>query len=213
MNKISFIFLVLLAIWSCSEDDEAVTDNTSNDENAQRTFAEAQTQYEALRENAKHSLTRKAGFPTSGTMVYKGMHMGEFFERNTTSGFKLDYFADVEFTLDFEAQTFTGQLINFTTNLEGFDNPEGSLNVSGSIRGPAELGDDAFGLRFRVQDGDLKQEGRTANFDAFTENKGRFLGESGQSVNIRITSIFRWTEGPDTGTTSETIGFMHADRE
>ena len=67
--------------------------------------------------------------------------MGEFFERKTTAGFKLDYFANVVFTLDFEAQTFTGKLINFTTNLEGFENPEGSLNVSGSIRRPDELGD------------------------------------------------------------------------
>ena len=81
MNKISLIFLLLLAVWSCSEDDEAVTDNTANDENTQRTFAEAQVRYEALRENFKHSLTREAGLPTSGTMVYKGMHMGEFFER------------------------------------------------------------------------------------------------------------------------------------
>ena len=132
MNKISLILLLLLPVWNCSEDDEAVIDNAANDENAQRTFAEAQAWYEALGENFKQSLTREAGFPTSGAVVYKGIHMGEFFERKTTAGFKLDYFANVVFTLDFEAQTFTGKLINFTTNLEGFENPEGSPNVSGS---------------------------------------------------------------------------------
>ena len=210
MNKISFIFLILLALWSCSDDDESIT---ANDDNSQRSFEEAQAQYEVLRENFKQPLTREAGFPTSGTMVYKGLHMGEFFERNTTSDAKLDYFADVEFTLDFEAQTFTGQLTNFITNLEGFENPVGTLNVSGSIRGRDDMGGDEFGLRFRVQDGDLTQDGITASFDAFTESKGRFLGDSGQSVNIRISSVFRWTEGPGTGTTSATIGFMHADRE
>ncbi|TRX54861.1 hypothetical protein FNH22_19090 [Fulvivirga sp. M361] len=210
LKKISLIFLVSLAVWSCGEDDEPTADN---DDNSQRSFADAQAQYEVLREGFTLGLTRKAGFPQSGVMIYKGMHTGEFFKGNTTSDTKLDYFADVEFTLDFEAQTFTGQLVNFTTNLEGFENPEGTLNVSGSIRGPDDLGGDEFGLRFRVQEGELTQDGRTANFDAFTNSKGRFLGDTGQSVNIRISSVFNWTEGPDEGTTSGTVGFMHANRE
>ena len=54
MNKISLILLLLLPVWNCSEDDEAVIDNAANDENAQRTFAEAQARYVALGENFRH---------------------------------------------------------------------------------------------------------------------------------------------------------------
>ncbi|OJJ15551.1 hypothetical protein BKI52_37330 [marine bacterium AO1-C] len=64
-----------------------------------------------------------------------------------------------------------------------------------------------------VQEGTLSQGGRTASFDAFAENKGRFLGNVGQAMNLRISSRFKWTEGPDVGTTSATVGFMHAEKE
>jgi len=210
MKRIPFTFLILLAIWSCSEDDEATI---ADDDNTERTFEEAQAEYQELRESFSLPLTRSDGFPQSGVGVYKGLHMGEFFDRNTTADIKLEYFADVEFTLDFETQTFTGELTNFTTNIAGFDKPEGALTVSGLVRNPDEMGGDEFGLRFRVDAGDLTQGDRVASFDAFTVNKGRFLGETGQAVNIHITSLFTWTAGPDEGTVSETIGFMHANRQ
>jgi len=207
IRKLPLLILITL-LCGCGGDDEPGAEN-----NGRRTFKEAEAQYLELRENFSLPLTRTAGFPTSGVEIYKGMHTGEFFERNTTADFEMDYFADVEFTLDFEAQTFTGELTNFTTNLKGFENPEGVLSVSGSIRTPVDLGGDEFGLRFRVNAGDLTQEGRTASFDSFTANKGRFLGETGGSVNISITSLFTWTEGQDAGTASETKGFMHADTQ
>lgn len=211
MKRILFIFLALLTTWSCSDDDEAIISN-DNDENALLTFEEAKARYEELRTN-NAGLTRTKGFPTTGTKVYRGIHGGSFFDDNTTSESRIEYYAQVEFTLDFEAGTFTGKLMNFRTNLEGYENPEGELNVSGSIRGTEDMGGDEYGLRFRVQDGELTQGQRTAVFDGRTANKGRFRGDTGQFVNIRITSTFSWTTGPDAGTVSGTIGFMLSERE
>ena len=211
MNKISFIFLVLLALWSCSDDDEVTASNDS-EENTLLTFEQAKARYETLR-TTNAGLTRTAGFPTTGTRVYKGIHGGRFFDCNSTSETRVEYYAQVEFNLDFETGEFTGKLTNFRTDLEGFETPEGELNVSGVIRDTQEMGGDEYGLRFRVQDGELTQGERTAIFDGRTESKGRFSGNTGQFANIRITSTFSWTAGPDTGTVSGTIGFMLSERE
>ncbi len=210
-----FVFVVLPALWSCGEDDEEVTDPG---EGAPRTFAEAEATFSSLRETlidltTSEGLTRTSEFPSSGIVTFKGVHSGDFFENNTTSESKLSYVADVVLTLDFETEKFTGQLLNFTTNLAGFENPGGELNISGSIRGPDDLGGDEYGLRFMVQDGDLTQGERTATFDARTANKGRFYGNSAQFIALKVSSTFRWTEGPDTGTTSGTSGFMYAESE
>lgn len=100
-------------------------------------------------------------------------------------------------------------LSNFTTNLDGYENPEGTLEVSGSIRGTDDLGGNEFGLRVQVQDGELVQGDRTAVFDGQTANKGRFYGTDAQFVAIGVTATFDWVLGPDAETTSGTIGFAY----
>ncbi|OJJ15550.1 hypothetical protein BKI52_37325 [marine bacterium AO1-C] len=84
--------------WGCSKDSEV----TPDDNTGVRTFAEAKAKYEKLKEEGfRLPLTRQPNFPQSGTFTYKGMHSGEFFEKETTSSAKIEYYADVELTVDF----------------------------------------------------------------------------------------------------------------
>ena len=209
MKKITFSLIITLFIYGCGSDKEldeleAPTEFFS--------FEEAKARYEALQAD-QSGLTRSSGFPTTGTAVYEGIHGGSFFAGNSTSETAIEYYAMVAFVLDYEAGTFTGTLSNFRTNLEGYESPEGELNVSGSIRGNDDLGGDEFGLRFRIQDDELVQNERVAVFDGRTESKGRFTGTTGERVGIRTTATFTWTSGPDGGTVSGAIGFMLAVRQ
>ncbi|MCG8699287.1 MAG: transferrin-binding protein-like solute binding protein, partial [Bacteroidales bacterium] len=169
-------------------------------------------QFENLKNNSiGKPLTRNAGFPQSGTMTYKGMHSGEFFERNSTATIKFDYYADVEMTVDFEAKKLSGKILNFSTNLEGFENPEGELTFGGNFR--FDLGGDEIGFSMPVKEGSLTQGNRVAKFDAKSENKGRFFGKTGGLMWLRVSSTFKWTEGPDAGTTSATVGHVYSERQ
>ena len=194
---------------SCANDDES---NTLNNATQELDFKQAKARYEELRLD-QSGLTRTSGFPTSRTSTYKGIHGGSFFAGNSTSETEIEYYAQVVFELDFEAGTFTGTLSNVLTDLEGFNSPEGELNISGSIRDNEDLGGDEFGLRFRIQEGEIIQGERIANFDGRTESKGRFTGETGEIVSIRTSATFSWVSGPDTGTITGAIGFMFAERE
>ena len=209
MKKNFLYLLILLIISSCANDDES---NTPDDASQELTFEKAKARYEELRLN-QSGLTRTSGFPTSGTSTYKGIHGGSFFSGNSTSETKIEYYAQVVFELDFEAGTFIGTLSNVLTDLDGFSSPEGELNINGSIRDNEDLGGDEFGLRFSIQEGEITQGERTANFDGRTESKGRFTGETGEFVSIRTTATFSWISGPDSGTITGAIGFMFAERE
>ncbi|MGB5817898.1 MAG: hypothetical protein WBG90_00340 [Saonia sp.] len=132
MKKTVFVLLGALVVWSCSEDGAI-----NQDDNGSRTFVEAEAKFNSLRDilidlTTSEGLTREREFPTSGIKTFKGVHNGNF-RAMTTTGSEISYVADVVFTLDFETKTYTGQLLNFTTSLAGFENPEGVLTISGSI--------------------------------------------------------------------------------
>ncbi|SMD31783.1 hypothetical protein SAMN04488029_0120 [Reichenbachiella faecimaris] len=198
------LFLSLL-FGSCGADD-----NESNTQDiATFTYQEAKEEYEILKDRLDVALTRIDELPTSGVAIYTGMHSGEFFARDNTSESKIDYFANVELTVDFDSQTLTAQITNFTTNLENFENPEGEILVgTGVFR--FDTGGDEIGFSMPVRVGNLTQGNKIAVFDASAENKGRFFGNGGQSMWLRVSSTFNWIQGSDAGTTSATVGHMYA---
>lgn len=213
MGKTIFSALLFMSfvLLGCSDGEDEIKDES----NEQRTFDEAMAKFTELEDviidlTTSEGLTREANFPTSGVVTYEGVHMAKRTDSNTTnSETELLYVADMTITLDFETGQYTGELRNFTTNLEGFENPEGTMSVNGSIRGTAELGGDEFGLSLIVQDDELSQEERAAIFDGKTANKGRFYGKSAQFVSIGVTATFDWALGSDAETTSGTIGFAY----
>lgn len=211
------MFLILVAV-SCGSDDEATPDDGSNNGGTPttRSYDEALAEYDDLLEILKGltqspGLTRQKTFPTSGTATYKGVHEGTFRAETTTSNTHIAYVANVEFTVDFATGAHTGKMFNFSTDLAGFENPEGTLKIAGSVRDTQDLGGDEFGLRFQITDGKLTQGERTASFDGATSDKGRFYGLAAEYIAIGVTSTFKWTAGPDAGTTSGTRGSMYAD--
>lgn len=217
MKKSLIVFLTPLIIWSCSDDERIDPANASAVESGPRTYVQAEVDYDSLRITlmaltTTEGLTREKEFPTTGIVIFTGVHSGNF-RAESSSGPNISYVSDVVLTLDFVSQKFTGRLTNFSTNLEGFENPEGMLNVSGVVRNPDDLGGDEYGLRFRVQDGNLAQGERTAIFDAVTSDKGRFYGDSAQFIALGVASTFEWTAGPETGMTSGTSGRMYVEME
>lgn len=215
MNKTIFssLFLISIVIFSCSDDETKPGDGSSNGES--RTFDEAMEKFTELENiiidlTTSEGLTRESEFPTSGVVTYKGIHMSKrTLDNLQTSETEILYVADMTITLDFATQQYTGELSNFTTNLEGFENPEGTLEVAGSIRGTDDLGGDEFGLSLQVKDDELVQGERTAIFDGQTANKGRFYGNDAQFIAIGVTATFDWVLGPDAESTSGTIGFVY----
>lgn len=213
IERFLMMLCVILVLAGCSDDSD-VKKEEEDTADATRTYDEAFEEYNALRDilidlTTSEGLTREANFPTSGTVTYKGVHEGVFFNGNTTSTTQLDYVGDVEFTLDFATGKYTGTISNVTTNLEGYEHPEGTFDINGSVREPAELGGDEFGLTFIIKDGPLTKDERTATFDGVTSDKGRFYGKKAQYIAIGVTATFVWTAGPDAGTTSGTKGFVY----
>lgn len=221
MKNLKQLFLLLLIVFTCvsCDEDEPVSDNqtednqTDDDEtggNENRTYAEAVQQYEELEKRMSGiGLTRPETFPTSGVVTYKGFYYGDRDNDDTqTSETTILYVADITFTLDFSTGNYTGNLSNFTTDLPGFEHPQGTPQISGAVRGTDDLGSDEFGLGLSIQKTSLSEGERAADFDGTTRTKGRFHGLSAEFAWIFIGSTFDWTEGPDTGTTTGTGGFM-----
>lgn len=224
MRKIVFV-LLLSILWSgCNSEDEEVRmdedqtedeqreDEEENDDDGDemdgpRTYEEALSLFNILVDSLRElGLTRERTFPTTGVRTYSGFHQGDFRAASSTSTTEIAYVADVVFELDFASGRFTGEMGNFSTDLEGFENPEGVLSINGAIR---DLSGDRFGLSFRIVDGDLTQGNLTARFDAVTNTNGSFSGQDAQMVAVASSSTFDWTSGPDEGT-SATIGTMIA---
>ena len=211
----SFIFLSLfsLAFFSCKEDEP--TTDSQEEANEDRTFEEAMVYYNELRDvliglTSTEGLTREANFPTSGTTTYSGVYMGKRTNTNTnTSEYELLFVADMTLTLDFSTGSYTGTISNFTTDLSGYDHPHGTAEISGAVRGTAELGNDEFGLSLRIQETPLTESDLSANFDGVTSDKGRFYGKAAQFIAIGVQSTFVWTAGPETDNTTGTSGFVY----
>tara|TARA_B100001245_G_C22873149_1_gene419884 strand:- start:133 stop:789 length:657 start_codon:yes stop_codon:yes gene_type:complete len=213
MHRIySFILLsVISLVWLSCKEEEPTIDSETED----RTFEEAMVYYNELRDiliglTSTQGLTRESNFPTNGTTTYSGVYMAKRTNTNTnTSETELLFVADMTLTLDFSTGNYTGTISNFTTDLLGYDHPEGTAEISGSIRGTAELGGDEFGLSLRIEQTPLTQGGLTANFDGVTSDKGRFYGKSAQYIAIGVQSTFVWTAGPEKGNTTGTSGFVY----
>ena len=221
MRKIVFVLLLSMQWSGCGSEDEEVTvdedqveeetdeePNDGDEMEGARTYEEALSLFNTLVDSLRElGLTRERTFPTTGVRTYTGFHQGDFRSASSTSTTEIAYVADVVFELDFASGRFTGEMGNFSTDLEGFENPEGVLSINGAIR---YLSSTRFGLSFRIADGDLTQGDLTARFDAVTNTNGSFSGEDAQMVAVASSSTFDWTSGPDEGTTSATIGTMIA---
>ena len=136
-----------------------------------------------------------------GSPVYSGIIAGE---EGGGDGPLVNYIADLRLTADFGASTVDGTISNFLTTLPGFDDPNGTINVNGTIQS------DSFGdatVNF-IGSGGLVQGSVAAEYDVWTID-GYFGGTTAQALIGEHETEFFWVSAPtalDDGTISWSDG-------
>ena len=177
-----------------------------------KTLGQFAAEHQALETNVDavftaEGTTQFADLPdTAGpdTASYEGTIHGELGGGGT--GPDLEYYADMTVNADFDANTVSGSLDNFVTDLGGFSSPDGSASITGSIS--QDVGGDAH-IDLSAT-GTLEQTSSATSADFYTTNTfGHFGGTDPDVARGQHESNFEWTSGPNTGDTSWSDGFWY----
>jgi len=119
------------------------------------------------------------------------------------------HYANLSLTVNFADNTLTGEATDFVTNVEGFENPTGTVDIDGDILSVGDFaGIDLSGI------GLLEQGDSTANWEISTSpDEAGFAGADGRVLGgYQITDI-DWLEGPNAETTDISDGLFAAERD
>jgi hypothetical protein len=132
---------------------------------------------------------------TTGSVSYTGLIFG-YTEAGGT-GPEIDYAADLELAVDFDTDGVTGKVSNFATSLTDFENPSGTISLTGDVVDGGPNAEIYLSNSSGVLTG---TNGVTAEY--FVDGSGVFGGTDGNVLSGNQETDFEWLTGPDTGTTS-----------
>ena len=151
--------------------------------------------------------TGYTALPT-GSATYTGLIYGSEIAGGGGPGPDMDYTADLDLTVDFKTAGVTGQIYNFVTNVTDFENPTGTIDVTGDVGDgtpDAEISFAGIGVLTGTN-------GVTANYHLVRAN-GVFGGTDGSVMTGSQETDIEWLAGPDIGTTSWSDGGFAATRD
>ena len=143
--------------------------------------------------------------PTDGIATYHGIVNG-YYEDGSPDGPPLDHFADLTLQTNFNSDQVTGSVRNMVTDLAGFQNPTGTVNVTGTIFPNGGLAD----LQFSGT-GTFQQGSNITDYSIATTS-GTFVGDTAQAASGTHLSTFVWTNGLYDETTSFSDGDWNVER-
>jgi hypothetical protein len=138
--------------------------------------------------------TDYTALPT-GSATYTGLIYGSEIGGGG-SGPDMDYAADLDLTVDFATYGVTGQVYNFVTSITDFNNPAGTIDVTGDV---TDGGPDAL-ISFSGNGLLTGTNGVTAEY--VVGANGEFGGTDGSVLAGSQETNFNWQTGPDAGTES-----------
>jgi hypothetical protein len=142
----------------------------------------------------------------SGSATYTGLIYG--YENVGGGGPATDYAADLDLTVEFDTDGVTGTVYNFVTNVTDFENPTGTIDVTGNVTDNVPNA----GINF-TGDGLLTgTNGVTAEYDLLGAG-GAFGGTDGSVMDGTQATNFNWLTGPDAATQSFSDGSFAATRD
>jgi hypothetical protein len=125
---------------------------------------------------------------TLGSATYTGLIHGN---SSGGAGPVTDYAADLDLTVNFETDGVTGQIYNFVTNVTDFENPTGTIDVTGNVIDNVPNA----GIDFTGNGLLTGTNGVTAEYD-LVNAAGQFGGTDGSVMDGTHLTDFNWlTDG------------------
>jgi len=135
----------------------------------------------------------------AGTASYTGVIAGQE-DTGLLTGPQINYAADLDLDVDFDAGTVIGRALNFLTTLAGYDHPSGTIPLTGTV---IAVGSNA-GLDFSGT-ATLSQGSHTADVD-ISSSAGVFGGTDADALDGAHMTTYTWTEGSHAGGLSGSDG-------
>ena len=174
---------------------------------ADATYDEAEVAYAELFDEVDVIFQREGVLQTvdapNAVKTYSGLVIGEGSDF-PFDGPTIGYAANLELEVDFNLGDIEGELTNYTTNLAGFTNPEGTMNLVGG------LGTDIDGFTSANFGGSTTLTNGAVSADASVFGEGNFTAGGAEAAFGFVFSDFVWVTGPDAGTTSFADGIYDA---
>lgn len=187
--KLSHIFgttLVAVSLAACGSG----TRGTSPLIGPNATLAEAEAAFDEIEASVVALSVLEGNTPTAslptGNATYQGIVSGG---SGAGGSGTVDHYGDLRLNTNFTTTNVTGSITNVVTNVVDFENPTGTIGVTGNI---SDVGGDAT-IDFTAS-GSLIGNGIEADYDLFNAT-GNFVGTDGAAIEGSQDTDFDWTLG------------------
>lgn len=175
---------------------------------ANATLAEAEVAFDELEASVialsvLEGNTLEANLP-AGDATYQGIISGG---DGADGGIgDVTHYGDLRLSTNFATTDVTGSITNVVTDVVDFENPTGTIDVTGNISNDGGVATIDF-----AGSGPLVGDGVEANYNLLGAD-GNFVGTDGAGIEGSQDTDFVWTLGPDVGFPDISDGNWYAER-